>query len=280
DMKSGLVCALAAFKALIEAKELHGELGRVGFAATVDEEALGLGAKALLETEYSKSDALILGEPFCGDEALPVPYGITGKVLYKLTLIGKMAHGFNPERGINAVEDAGKILAALDQLKIGHHPKFGSGNYSTLKIDGGYKEYAIVVPERCEVIITRLTVPGENRDSAVNDMRQLVDSLNLESEVIIETPAPFYEPYALEEDHPLLKNFLEAHQKVKGEAPAFGYGRGITDANIYVAEGNIPTITFGPRGHGFHECNEHVEIDSLAPVAQIFAETVAAFFRD
>ncbi|MEM8862139.1 MAG: M20/M25/M40 family metallo-hydrolase, partial [Chloroflexota bacterium] len=147
DMKSGLVCALAAFKALIEAKELHGELGRVGFAATVDEEALGLGAKALLETEYGQSDALILGEPFCGDEALPVPYGITGKVLYKLTLIGKMAHGFNPERGINAVEDAGKILAALDQLKIGHHPKFGSGNYSTLKIDGGYKEYAIVVPE-------------------------------------------------------------------------------------------------------------------------------------
>ncbi|MEM9778014.1 MAG: M20/M25/M40 family metallo-hydrolase, partial [Chloroflexota bacterium] len=115
-------------------------------------------------------------------------------------------------------------------------------------------------------------------DSAVADMRQLVDSLNLASEVIIETPAPFYEPYTLEEDHPLIKDFLSAYQTINGESPVFGYGRGITDANIYVAEGNIPTVTYGPRGHGFHECNEHVEIDSLLPVAQVFAQTVINFF--
>jgi succinyl-diaminopimelate desuccinylase len=55
DMKAGLVCALAAFKALMEDSTLHGKLGKIGFAATVDEEGFGLGAKALLETDYGNS---------------------------------------------------------------------------------------------------------------------------------------------------------------------------------------------------------------------------------
>lgn len=121
DMKSGLVCALAAFKALLDDRSLHHTLGRIGFAATVDEEALGLGAKALLQTAYGKSDAMLLGEPFWGGVLGPAPTGLTGKVLYKLTVTGRMAHGFYPERGVNAVEDAAKIVAALDRLNIGEH---------------------------------------------------------------------------------------------------------------------------------------------------------------
>ena len=278
DMKSGLVCALAAFKALLEDTALHPQLGRIGFAATVDEEGLGLGAKALLETPLGQSDAMLLGEPFWGGVLGPAPTGLTGKVLYKLTVTGRMAHGFYPERGVNAVEDAGKIVAALERLNLGAHPTYGRGNYSTLKIDGGYKEYAIVVPEKCEVIITRLTIPGETRDSAVADMRQLIDSLDLACDVTIETPPPFYEPYALAADEPLLDNFKSAYQQVMGQPPTVKFGRGITDANIYVAEGHIPTVTFGPRGNGAHEAGEYVEIDSLEPVAQVFAETVRAFF--
>ena len=259
DMKAGTVCALAAFKALLDAKALHGKLGRIGFAATVDEEGLGLGAKALLQTEYAKSDAILLGEPFWGSAAEPAPYGLTGKVLYKLTVTGRMAHGFHPERGINAVEDASKIVAALGQLDIASHPEYGAGNYSTLKFEGGYKEYAIVVPERCEVVITRLTIPGETRVSAEKQMRDLIDSLNLASTVTIETPPPFYEPYLIEQSGAFFDSFTAAYQSVIGQTPTFNFGTGITDANIYVAEGNIPTITFGPRGNGAHEADEYVE---------------------
>ena len=281
DMKAGCVCSLAAFKALLEATELHGTLGRVGLAFTVDEEGYGIGAKALLETEYASSDAMLLGEPYFGceiggpDEALPI--GLTGKVLYKLTVTGRMAHAFYPERGVNAVENAGKILAALDQLKIGQHPEFGSGNYSTLKVEGGYKEYAVVVPETCEIIISRLTVPGETRDSAVADMRALVDSLDLACDVTIETPPPFYEPYALERETPLMQMFIDSYREVVGQAPQWKARRGIEDANIYVADGSIPTITIGPGGQGAHEAGEFVRVSTLEPVARIYAETTARF---
>jgi acetylornithine deacetylase len=241
---------------------------------------LGLGAKALLTTEYGKSAGILLPEPFGGRNLNPaVPLGLTGKVLYRLIVKGKMAHGFYPERGRNAVEAAGKIMAALDQLTLHEHPRYGHSNTSTLKIDGGYQEYAIVVPERCEVIITRLTVPGESRDSLIADMRQLIESLGLDCTVTIKTPAPFYEPFVIDTDSRLAKHFGQAHRAVVGRAPTFDFLTGITDANIYAAEGNMPTIMYGPDGGGAHECNEYVEIDSLAPVAQVFAESCVAYFR-
>lgn len=280
DMKSGLVCAFAAFKALVEDRSLHGRLGKIAFAATVDEEGLGLGARALLETEYGKSAGIFLAEPFGGRNlSESVPLGLTGKVLYRLTVEGKMAHGFYPQRGRNAVEAASNIVAALDRLQLHDHPLYGHGNYATLKIDGGYKEYAIVVPERCQVIITRLTVPGESRDGLVADMRALIDSLDLDCKVTIETPAPFYEPYVIDTDAKLARSFRTAHQAIIGAPPKFDFLTGITDANIYVAEGSIPTITYGPAGDGAHESNEYVEIDSLLPVAETLAASCINYFQ-
>jgi acetylornithine deacetylase/succinyl-diaminopimelate desuccinylase-like protein len=277
DMKAGLACGLTAFKTLVEATGLHGNRGRLGFAATVDEEGHGTGARALLTTQYAGSDAMLLGEPFFGDDGRPVPICMTGKVLYRLTVKGKAAHAFNPELGVNAVEDAGKIVAALDRLNLRSHTELGKGNTSTLKIGGGYREYSVVVPERCEVVITRLTVPGETRRIAVEDMEALVASLNLQSQVSVETAPPYYEPYVLERESAPMAAFEAAFREVLGRAPVIGGRRGITDANIYVAERGIPTVTFGPDGGGLHEANEFVEMATLEPTARIYVETARRY---
>ncbi|MBI4552450.1 MAG: M20/M25/M40 family metallo-hydrolase, partial [Candidatus Latescibacteria bacterium] len=270
DMKAGLACALVAFKTLVESPECRGRLGRVGFAATVDEEGYGTGARALLKTEYAKSDGLLLGEPYYGDsDTGPIPLAMTGKVLYRLTVQGRAAHAFHPERGVNAVEDAGKILAALPRLRLGAHPLIGQGNYSTLKVDGGYREYAVVVPEHCEIIITRLTVPGETRETAIQDMHDLIASLDLPSRVTVETPPPYYDPFFLDQRTPLLAAFQEGYRTVLGRSPVLAGRRGIIDGNIYVTEGGIPTVTFGPAGAGLHEAGEYVEIATLEPVARV-----------
>lgn len=279
DMKAGVVCALTALKTLVEDRTLHGKLGRIAFAATVDEEGLGAGAKALLKTKYADAKGILLTEPFGGDGRSPLPLGVTGKVLYRLTVTGKMAHGFYPERGVNAVEDAAKIVAALDRLHLHAHPTYGRGNYSTLKIDGGYKEYAIVVPEQCEVIITRLTVPGENRQTAIADMGALIDSLHLDCTVQIDTPPPFYEPYLIETAAPFAQSFTHAYRQQFGQEPPWAFMKGITDGNIYVAEGQIPTVVFGPTGNGAHECNEYVAIDSLLPVTEVLVDSCVNYFQ-
>jgi acetylornithine deacetylase/succinyl-diaminopimelate desuccinylase-like protein len=53
NMKGGLACSLAAFKALVEAKELHGSLGRLGFAVTVDQ-----GVTALVQRRCWKPNTV------------------------------------------------------------------------------------------------------------------------------------------------------------------------------------------------------------------------------
>jgi acetylornithine deacetylase/succinyl-diaminopimelate desuccinylase-like protein len=279
NMKGGLACSLSAFKALIEAKEQHGKLGRLGFAVTVDQEGHSIGAKALLKTTYGRCDAMLHAEHFHGDSREDhLPIAVTGKVLYKLTVKGRAAHAFRPHLGgINAVTDASRIVAALDQLKLREHPLLGKGTVCALKIEGGYKEYSMVVPEHCEVIITRLTIPEETKEVAIRDMQDLIESLQIESNVKIETPPPSYDPYFLNEDTPILAPFKQAYRSVIGKEPYFAGHRGVVDANVFCGEGGIPTIVFGPKGANHHSPAEYVERKSLKPVAEVFVETACRY---
>jgi acetylornithine deacetylase/succinyl-diaminopimelate desuccinylase-like protein len=281
NMKAGLACMLTAFKAIVERTAEQGNLGRLGLAVTVDQEGQSLGARAMLNTVYGKCDAMLHAEHFFGDSKTDyLPSAVTGKVLYRIIVKGRAAHAFRPhEGGINAVDDTARIVASLDKLRLQEDPLFGKGTVCTLKIDGGYREYAIVVPERCEIIITRLTVPGESMRSCVEDMRALVDSLDLESVVEIETPPPCYEPYSLDMNDPLVKVFQDVYTRVTGSAPHFAPHRGIVDANILNGEANIPTVVFGPKGGLHHRAGEYVEIQSLLPTAKIYAETALHFLR-
>ena len=280
NMKGGIACSLAAFKSLVEADV--GRRGRLGFALTADQEGHSIGARALLETGYARCDAMLHAEHFFGSsEEDYLPIAVTGKVLYKLTVKGRAAHAFRPHLGgINAVEDAGKIVSALDRLSMREDEAFGKGTVCTLRIEGGYTEYSIVVPERCEIVITRLTVPGETRDVAVNDMRKLVDSLDLASQVDIETPPPCYDPYFLEEDSEIVSRFKESYKTVLGQEPYFSAHRGVVDANVFVAEGGIPTVVFGPRGANHHCPGEYVERSTLVPTAVVLADTAKNYLRE
>jgi acetylornithine deacetylase/succinyl-diaminopimelate desuccinylase-like protein len=222
---------------------------------------------------------MLHAEHFFGDsDKNYLPMAGTGKVLYKLTVQGRAGHAFRPESGgINAVTDAARIVLALDNLKLGEHPLFGKGTVCVLKIDGGYRQYAIVVPELCEIIITRLTVPGETADTAVRDMSDLLDSLGLKSKVTIKTPPPRYDPYALNENSPVLSIFKNAYGTVIGVEPHFAAHRGITDANVFTGEGNIPTVVFGPKGGNHHRAGEYVELASLVPTAKVYVETAVNY---
>ena len=281
DMKSGVACAWVAFRRLLENRGRHPELGTIAFAATVDEEAYGAGAKALLGTKYGTSDLMLLTEPFHGSGPEdPIPFVMPGKVLYRVHVHGRTSHALcHPERGINAVDDAARIVTALERLELGSHPVLGWMNYSTLKIDGGYREYSVVVPERCEIIITRLLAPGETRHGAVRQLEVLIGGLGLASAVTVEAAPPSYEPFAIDPGHPAMQAFEAAYRVRLGRDPSLGGLLGITDANIYQGEGGIPTIIFGPKGQGLHEKDEYVELDSLAPVVDILVDTTRRFFE-
>lgn len=277
DMKGGIACILNTIRAYVESgHEFRGELS---FSGVIDEEAYGEGAKAMLKTEYRNVDAIVLAEPNTADEKKPTHLGITGKVLYDIHVHGRAAHGFSPEEGVNAVEQTGIILANLHRLKIPQHPQF-KGNTSTLKIEGGYNVYSVVVPAECRFEVNRLLVPGETRESAIKDMEELVRSLSLEASVEVKTKPPFYASYVLSREEPIIQVFDWAYRAVMGEAPHYKYSSSITDANTFAGEGGIPCVHLGPYDGGSHQRDEYTLIDTLGPVSKIFAFMADRFLSE
>jgi len=275
DMKAGIACTLNMVRAIVDSgAEFKGELS---VSAVIDEEAMGDGALAMLDTEYGKVDACVLAEPYPADDSKPVPLGIVGKILYDIHVHGVAAHGFRPEDGVNAVEEAGKILANLDKLNLRTHPKFEKGNYSTLKIEGGYDIYSVVVPAYCRFEVNRLLVPGETVDSAIKDMEELVGSLNLKSRVEVKVKPPKYESFEMNPDEPILKLFNKVYTDLMGVEPKYQYSKSITDANTIAGVGGIPCLHLGPKRGDTHKANEYVPLSWLPPVSGMYTRIALGY---
>jgi len=275
DMKAGLACTLSMIRALVRSgQRFNGELS---FAGVIDEEAYGKGARAMLNSSLRDVDAIVLAEPYPGDETKPIPLGITGKILYDIEVHGRAAHGFRPHLGVNAVEEAAKIIANLDQLDFHVHPDFGSGNTCTLKIEGGYQVYSVVIPSHCRFEVNRLLVPGEDVRYAVGDMERLVSSLSLRSNVTVSTKPPQYEPFVMDRGEEIIRVFDDVYREVMGVGPLYEYAYGITDANILAGEGHIPCLHLGPRRGGAHQENEFVPIEWLPWITEMFTMIAVRF---
>ncbi|MBM3292813.1 M20/M25/M40 family metallo-hydrolase, partial [Candidatus Bathyarchaeota archaeon] len=200
---------------------------------------------------------------------------------------GKAAHAFRPYNGINAVEDAAKIITNLGKLQFQSHPDFKKGNYSTLKIEGGYTKYSVIVPANARFEVNRLLVPGETVKTAIQDMEQLITELNLKSSVEVKIKPPQYEPYIMNKEENILKIFEDTYTKVMGKNPLYEYASGITDANIFVGEGNIPCIHLGPhrgisteKGGGTHEKNEYVNVNELHLFSKMYTMIAMAYLNN
>ena len=275
DMKGGLAIALETIRALKETAPTLA--GAAAFSAVVDEEGFSAGAKALLNTPLKESAAILIGEPFFGIPESTVPLGITGKVLYEITAKGLSAHGFSPEDGVNAVEEMARLLSSLPELPVGEAPQFGKGNVCTLKVEGGYKKYAVTVPDRCRAVINRLLVPGETVEDAIAEMEEFIAGLDLDSKFEVKGKPPTYSPISQNKEEEIFKIFGESYRQAFNRAPCFGFHKSIMDANVFVAGADIPTLVFGPRGERLHGPNEFVHIDTLKPVAETYLSIIQNF---
>ena len=277
DMKAGIACILTMLKAFLETRfPFSGELS---FSGVIDEEAYSKGARAMMDTDFAACDAIVLAEPYPGDESKPIPLGITGKILYEIHVEGRAAHGFRPHLGINAVEETARILTSLDRLPMRTHPSFGRGNTCTLKIEGGYQVYSVVVPDRCRLEINRLLVPGESAATALQDMEELIASLDLQAACRVALKPPRYEPFLVSQDAAIIKIFHQVYHQVMGRDPLYAHCEGITDANVF-AEKGIPCLHLGPARGNVHQPNEYVDLDGLAPLTTMYALLAASFLSE
>ncbi|MFD1515346.1 M20 family metallopeptidase [Halomarina rubra] len=283
DMKGGLAAIMVAFEALADV-DLAGD---VLFTAVVDEEGpYGLGADALVRDGYTDDcDAAVVTEPgpiLCQSdvENPALVLGARGRFLYDVEVTGRAAHGSQPEKGVNAVVDAGRVAEALDELEVDSHPQLGDGSVCPLFVEGGGQ--TLSVPESARLMADRHVVPGETKAVVREQAEAAIESLDLDSEVDVdfrEAPADdvYYGPYVTDPDHPLVGALDGATREVAGVAPEVGYFSSVGDFNYFGDRADLPTVIVGPDGENIHSAGEFVYTDDVVEVARIVTAGAASY---
>ena len=207
------------------------------FAGLVDEEQAQAGSRALAESGF-KAGLAIVGEP----TRLQVVTAHKGSVWLRLETRGKSAHGSRPELGRNAVHEMARVVEFLQtryasHLAERHHPLVGCPTVSVGTIRGGTQPN--IVPDRCEILVDRRTVPGETRESVRRELAALLRRRKLAASLGEVRLAPCL-PLETNPKRPLVARFLQA----AGQTQPVGADY-FCDASV-LAQVGIPSVVFGP----------------------------------
>ncbi len=271
DMKSGVAAAMMATRALARRTDLWS--GTLIFTSVVDEEAYSVGALGLVERGI-RADACIVTEANWERPNL----GGVGKVLVRADITGKAAHGSWPADGINAAVEAARLVARLDELPMGQHPRM-TPTQTVLALNSGSPQYVITVPETARFTINRHTIPGETGEQVLADIRQLAASLDSPASFEFAIDPPYYPAWETDATDPLVERFSRAYAAEAGHEPEFQYNQGVADTNYFSTDLGIPCIQFGPYGSNYHQANEWVNVPSIGATVRVVLRTALATFN-
>ena len=274
DMKGSIASMLGAIKSLVESgAELKGDLI---FTGVIDEEYLSIGTNAIIK-EYS-SDAAIVGEP----TSLDIAIAHKGYAWVGVEVHGRAAHGSVPEKGIDAIVEASKLVGRLSELQKSYksvsHPLLGNPKMHMSIITGG-TEWSIV-PETCSIRMERRTLPAEPKYITIKEVKKVVQDLSAEDPEFSATVTDFFGQPALDisRKEPVVKALASAYKGVTGHKPKFVGVPYWTDAALLVSKKGIPTCLFGPGDIRLaHSSDEYVPVKEVERGSLIFEQTIRNF---
>lgn len=261
DMKSGVAAFVVA--CIHEAERLRDGPG-VELVITAGEETGCDGAAALArEGRLGRAGAMVVAEPSAN-----YPFvGHKGALWLKALASGVTAHGSMPERGVNAVYKAARVVGRLEDFdfNIARHPVLGKPTLNVGTVHGGMNVNS--VPDRCEVGVDIRTIPGVDharlREQLTGYMGEEVD----EVDVMVDVEGVWTDP-AL----PWAARACAIAAGVTGEAIEPRTATYFTDASVLTpAYGGIPTLILGPGEPAMaHQTDEYCVVERLPQAVEIY----------
>jgi succinyl-diaminopimelate desuccinylase len=269
DNKSGIVAAIEAIKQLRKEKlDINLKL-----IAAVDEETGGrYGIDYVLSDYGLKGDAALILDT--GPERLYL--GASGIMWGKITVEGKQGHAGYPFKAKNAINEAIKVLAALEPYKnavekkesIQHAPpdaprRFVWGRYTVTMIKAGEKEN--VIPGTCEVRFDRRLLPEEPVEQAEKELRgffqKAVEKTGCKASLEITNKQ---QGYCTSKDLVFVQTVSENIKKTIGQSPPFAAELGGNDGS-FLAKNGIPVVCWGTirADTHYHGVDEFVYLEDI-----------------
>jgi len=269
DMKGSLAAMMAAAKAFVDSDvTLAGDLL---ITAVADEEYASIGMDALVK--QFTADAAIVTEP----TELHICRAHRGFVWFEIETFGRAAHGSRYTEGIDANMRMGRFLAKLDELeqelrRRPGHPLTGPPSLHASQLHGG-KEISMYA-DHCLLEMERRTAPGETVAQTTTELQAIIDLLASQDPTFRASvrPAFWRAPFENSVDAPIVQSLERAMTDYLGSEPVHTGQTFWTDAAI-LADAGIDTVLIGPKGYGLHSAEEWVDLQSIADLAHVLAQT-------
>lgn len=254
DCKCNVAMALEALRGLRE--ENITPLYNILFAATADEETgskcglIPLLTKKIIDPDF----ALILDS-----DEFDIVVAQKGLMHFKVKIFGKSAHGAYPDRGINAIEIASRIICELKNFKFKFrpHPLLKSPTVNIGKIYGGEK--VNVVAEYCEFEVDLRYLPGMQKNSIISNIKKIAAAYAKKFKIEFND---IQKPYTVRKNHLLVKRLINTAKNFGINSSLKG-SEGATVITFFQDRG-IPAVSFGCGSSGCaHAQDEYVGIKSL-----------------
>lgn len=280
DMKTGLAVAMLAVRDLAGEVE-QGDLdGSLVFHAAMGEETGEPGTRSLIEAGYDGDYAVVL-EP----TDFRVGTSAKGVATYRVGVDGSASHASRPDQGVNAIDEARAVLAALDEyddrVREQEDPLVGRAYATVTEFEAGTDSNMAVLADRAEFLLDRRILPEEDFESVEAEIEAVL--AEVEREAGIETDLALVQYYAsagIPADHRLASTFRDRSVEL-ADAPDEPWGlEAATDAREFVAAG-IPAIIWGPGELAqAHTADEHIELEDAALGLEILKEAARRLLSD
>jgi putative selenium metabolism hydrolase len=281
DMKGALAAMVHAGKAIVDSGvQLDGELFVVGVVQ--EEPCEGAAMRHIVEVEGLRPDWVVLGEA----TNLQVSRGQRGRVEFGITVHGRSCHASAPDRGINAIYEAARLIVGLELLapQLGRDSFLGQGSIAVTEISStsGSRN---AVPDSCTLYVDRRLTVGETEARALAEIRRILAREGVKATIQVpeysaishtgyEVKARQYFPYwVTSEDEPLLWTLASVVEDVLDFVPRVGRWEFSTDGVYTAGVAGIPTVGFGPgEERHAHTCEDRVRLRDLESAARVYAE--------
>jgi acetylornithine deacetylase/succinyl-diaminopimelate desuccinylase family protein len=284
DTKGPMASALAALANAVRQKEFREGNLDVYFCALMGEESGNDGARALMEREFKVAFAIA-----CEPTDCRVVYTHKGALWFKVITRGRSVHGSIPDKGESAIKKMAEVVQYVlgeytQQLRKHDNKTLGAPTVNIGVIRGGAQTN--IVPDYCEIEVDRRTVPGEKHEEILSQLRDALNRLPVETDIIRDCHPLFTDPknafvQKLTEavaDMVVRGQETDAQREASLDAPRSTLdvlvgAPWFCDAGIF-AENGVPAVAFGPgsvaQAHIADEFIELREVDRAARITERF----------
>ncbi len=282
DMKGGTV-------SILQAAENAWQSGtKIKILLCADEENLSEGMNAAIKTNWLDDiAAAIFAEPGSSYQAHAgarmLTLGRRGRCVYVLDIRGKSVHGARAQEGVNAIEEAAKLICNLEKLPLTSHNKLPRESAFVSLVHGSTESLSI--PDSACIEIDFHMVPPHSAESTKERIAKWVGQLKQDGKInknveigirMKEKKTPYSDPYITDENDKFVGFVADKIKRNFGKA-VINYGLSVGDENVLRRKLNVPIVTIGPAGGNAHAADEWVSLRSMEEVAHLFTSVINDF---